>query len=62
MVWQNPLQTKEERDERIRKLLEDETDPDARQVLELILADDEGIVHVNDDGTLVHLVWKLRAN
>jgi len=62
VVWQNPLQTKEERDERIRKLLEDETDPDARQVLELILTDEEGVVYVTDDGLLQHVGWKVREN
>jgi hypothetical protein len=61
-AWQNPYQTKEERDARIRKLLEKETDPDAREVLELILTDDRGVVYVTDDGSLRHLEWKIRGN
>ena len=61
-VWQNPFQTKEERDKRIKKLLEVETDPETREVLELILTDEDGVIHVGEDGTLQHLVWKIREN
>jgi len=60
--WENPYQSREERDRRIQELLDGETDPEVRELLEIILTDDRGVIHVEEDGTLQHLEWKIRES
>jgi len=60
--WRNPYQSREERDRRIQELLDVETDPEVRKLLEIILTDDRGVIHVKEDGTLQHLEWKIRES
>ena len=63
MAWQNPLQTPEERAERLQDLLLASTDVDkAANYAKVLFLDTKGTIHVDENGDLKHIDNKIREN